>query len=109
MLRNIIFSTIFFSGIVFISLIFLPGLLLPQSIVLFGSLTQSTVTHLTHELQKQGIKVTGWLPAKNYSELPKLGPNTYICGVNPFLSPKIEIIKLFILTILFCNLELKLD
>ena len=57
-----------------------------KSIVLFGSLTQSTVTHLTHELQKQGIKVTGWLPAKNYSELPKLGPNTYICGVNPFLS-----------------------
>lgn len=57
-----------------------------KNLVLFGSLTQTTVNHLTNELKQQGIKVSGWLPGPNYADLPNLNENTFICGVNPFLS-----------------------
>ena len=55
-------------------------------LVLFGSLPDPVVTQLTLELKRQGIKVSGWLPAKRYSELPVLSEGSYVCGVNPFLS-----------------------
>ena len=44
------------------------------------------VTQLTLELKKQGIKVSGWLPSKRYTELPVLKEGYYVSGVNPFLS-----------------------
>ena len=55
-------------------------------LVLFGSLPDPVVTHITLELKKQGIKVSGWLPSKRYTELPVLEEGYYVCGVNPFLS-----------------------
>jgi light-independent protochlorophyllide reductase subunit N len=55
-------------------------------LILFGSLPDPVVTQLTLELQKQGIEVSGWLPAKRYAELPAIPPGAYVCGVNPFLS-----------------------
>lgn len=55
-------------------------------LVLFGSLPDPVVTQLTLELKKQGIKVSGWLPAKRFTELPVLEEGYYVCGVNPFLS-----------------------
>jgi len=55
-------------------------------LVLFGSLPDPVVTNLTLELKKQGVKVSGWLPAKRYTELPVLEEGNYVCGVNPFLS-----------------------
>jgi light-independent protochlorophyllide reductase subunit N len=55
-------------------------------LILFGSLPNSTVKQLTNELNKQGIEVFGWLPSKNYSELPTIYDGYYVCGVNPFLS-----------------------
>ncbi|MDJ0715675.1 MAG: ferredoxin:protochlorophyllide reductase (ATP-dependent) subunit N [Prochloraceae cyanobacterium] len=55
-------------------------------LVLFGSLPDPVVTNLTLELKKQGIKVSGWLPAKRYTELPVIEPGYYVAGVNPFLS-----------------------
>ena len=55
-------------------------------LVLFGSLPDPVVTNLTLELKKQGIKVSGWLPAKRYTELPVLEEGYYVSGVNPFLS-----------------------
>ncbi|MGB3492563.1 MAG: ferredoxin:protochlorophyllide reductase (ATP-dependent) subunit N [Elainellaceae cyanobacterium] len=55
-------------------------------LVLFGSLPDPVVTQLTLELKKQGIKVSGWLPAKRYTELPVLEEGYYVSGVNPFLS-----------------------
>ncbi|NJO43405.1 MAG: ferredoxin:protochlorophyllide reductase (ATP-dependent) subunit N [Cyanobacteria bacterium CRU_2_1] len=55
-------------------------------LVLFGSLPDPVVTNLTLELKKQGIKVSGWLPAKRFTELPILEEGNYVCGVNPFLS-----------------------
>jgi light-independent protochlorophyllide reductase subunit N len=55
-------------------------------LVLFGSLPDPVVTNLTLELKKQGIKVSGWLPSKRYTELPVLEEGYYVCGVNPFLS-----------------------
>lgn len=55
-------------------------------LVLFGSVPDPTVTNLTLELQKQGIEIAGWLPAKRYTELPILDENDYVCGINPFLS-----------------------
>ena len=55
-------------------------------LVLFGSLPNTVTTQLTMELNKQGIQVSGWLPAQRYSDLPILGEGVYVCGVNPFLS-----------------------
>jgi light-independent protochlorophyllide reductase subunit N len=53
---------------------------------MFGSLPDPVVTNLSLELKKQGIKVSGWLPAKRYTELPVIKEGYYTCGVNPFLS-----------------------
>jgi light-independent protochlorophyllide reductase subunit N len=55
-------------------------------LVLFGSLPDPVVTQLTLELKKQGIKVSGWLPAKRYTELPVIEAGYFVAGVNPFLS-----------------------
>jgi light-independent protochlorophyllide reductase subunit N len=55
-------------------------------LILFGSLPDPVVTNLTLELQKQGVKVSGWLPAKRYTELPVIEEGYFTCGVNPFLS-----------------------
>ncbi|MCT7958902.1 ferredoxin:protochlorophyllide reductase (ATP-dependent) subunit N [Laspinema palackyanum] len=55
-------------------------------LVLFGSLPDPVVTQLTLELKKQGVKVSGWLPSKRYTELPAIAEGDYACGVNPFLS-----------------------
>ena len=57
-----------------------------QPLVLFGSLPDPVVTQLTLELKKQGIKVSGWLPAKRFTELPVVEEGYYVAGVNPFLS-----------------------
>jgi light-independent protochlorophyllide reductase subunit N len=55
-------------------------------LVLFGSLPDPVVTNLTLELKKQGIQISGWLPAKRFTELPVLEEGYYVAGVNPFLS-----------------------
>jgi light-independent protochlorophyllide reductase subunit N len=55
-------------------------------LVLFGSLPSAVVNVLTLELNKQGITVDGWLPSSRYTDLPALGEDVYVCGVNPFLS-----------------------
>jgi light-independent protochlorophyllide reductase subunit N len=55
-------------------------------LILFGSLPNTTVTQLNLELKKQGIKVSGWLPATTYLELPTISEECYVCGVNPYLS-----------------------
>ena len=55
-------------------------------LVLFGSLPDPVVTQLSLELKKQGIRVSGWLPAKRYTELPAIEEGYYVAGVNPFLS-----------------------
>lgn len=55
-------------------------------LILFGSLPDPVVTNLEHELQKQGVKVSGWLPTKLYTELPVVKEGYYVAGVNPFLS-----------------------
>ncbi|NCJ08311.1 ferredoxin:protochlorophyllide reductase (ATP-dependent) subunit N [Synechococcales cyanobacterium C] len=55
-------------------------------LVLFGSLPDPVVTQLTLELKRHGIKVSGWLPSKRFTELPVLEEGYYVSGVNPFLS-----------------------
>ncbi|MEO0968201.1 MAG: ferredoxin:protochlorophyllide reductase (ATP-dependent) subunit N [Cyanobacteria bacterium J06639_18] len=55
-------------------------------LVLFGSLPDPVVTQLSLELKKQGIKVSGWLPAKRFTELPVIEEGYYVSGINPFLS-----------------------
>lgn len=55
-------------------------------LILFGSLPDPVVTQLTLELKRQGIKVSGWLPEKRFTELPAIAEGDYVCGVNPFLS-----------------------
>ena len=56
------------------------------SLVLFGSLPTTVSTQLNLELKRQGITVSGWLPAQRYADLPAIGEGTYVCGINPFLS-----------------------
>lgn len=55
-------------------------------LVLFGSLPDSVAKQLELELKKQGVTVSGWLPASQYKELPAVGEGTYVAGINPFLS-----------------------
>jgi light-independent protochlorophyllide reductase subunit N len=55
-------------------------------LVLFGSLPSTVANQLDLELKRQGINVSGWLPSQRYVELPNLGEDVYVCGVNPFLS-----------------------
>jgi len=55
-------------------------------LVLFGSLPGPVTSMLNHELKRQGIEVSGWLPSQRYAELPELGEDVYVCGINPFLS-----------------------
>jgi len=55
-------------------------------LTLFGSVPDSVVTQLNLELKKQGIRVSGWLPAPRYTELPAIDEGDYVCGINPFLS-----------------------
>ena len=55
-------------------------------LVLFGSVPDPIVTQMTLELKKQGVKVSGWLPAKRYTELPVIDEGNYVVGINPFLS-----------------------
>lgn len=55
-------------------------------LVLFGSVPATIVNQLTMELKKQGIHVSGWIPSSRYRDLPRLGPEVYVCGVHPYLS-----------------------
>nr|BDW36566.1 light-independent protochlorophyllide reductase subunit N [Hyophila propagulifera] len=55
-------------------------------LVLFGSLPSTVASQLSSELKRQSISVSGWLPAQRYTDLPSLGDQVYVCGVNPFLS-----------------------
>ena len=55
-------------------------------LVLFGSVPDPVVTQITLELKKQGVKVSGWLPSKRYTELPVIAEGYYTAGINPFLS-----------------------
>jgi light-independent protochlorophyllide reductase subunit N len=55
-------------------------------LVLFGSLPDPVVTQLTLELKRQGVKVSGWLPSKRFTELPVIEEGYYVSGINPFLS-----------------------
>jgi light-independent protochlorophyllide reductase subunit N len=55
-------------------------------LVLFGSLPTTVSSQLNLELKKQQIEVSGWLPTQRYTDLPYLGEEIYVCGVNPFLS-----------------------
>jgi light-independent protochlorophyllide reductase subunit N len=56
------------------------------SLVLFGSLPSTVASQLSSELKRQSVQVSGWLPAQRYTDLPSLGDQVYVCGVNPFLS-----------------------
>ncbi len=55
-------------------------------LIMFGSLPDPVINNLTLELKKQGIKVSGCLPAKRYTELPIIDEGYYATGLNPFLS-----------------------
>lgn len=57
-----------------------------KNLILFGSVPNPVVHELTSELKSFGIEVTGWLPAKRYTEFPLLQDKDYVCGVNPYLS-----------------------
>jgi len=59
---------------------------LKKELVLFGSLPSTIANQLQLELKRQGINVSGWLPSARYSDLPALGEDVYVCGINPFLS-----------------------
>jgi len=55
-------------------------------LVIFGSLPDTVAKQLDLELKRQGITVSGWMPSSQYKDLPEVGPETYVVGINPFLS-----------------------
>nr|YP_010478568.1 protochlorophyllide reductase subunit N [Chlorobotrys sp.]UVI60873.1 protochlorophyllide reductase subunit N [Chlorobotrys sp.] len=57
-----------------------------SNLILFGSVPNAVVYELTNELNSFGVQVTGWLPAKRYTEFPLLNEKDFVCGVNPYLS-----------------------
>lgn len=59
---------------------------LNHNLILFGSIPDPVATELTLELNRQNINISGWLPAKRYSELPEINEGDFVCGVNPYLS-----------------------
>jgi light-independent protochlorophyllide reductase subunit N len=63
-----------------------PQVKTKKNLVLFGSLPAPVTNMLTHELKRQGIEVSGWLPSQRYGELPELSEDVFVCSVNPFLS-----------------------
>lgn len=61
----------------------------PQTVpnlIMFGSVPNTVVNELTLDLKKYGVNITGWLPAKRYTEIPVLNERDFVCGVNPYLS-----------------------
>lgn len=61
----------------------------PQTVpnlIMFGSVPNTVVNELTLDLKKYGVNITGWLPAKRYTEIPVLNESDFVCGVNPYLS-----------------------
>nr|YP_010580354.1 photochlorophyllide reductase subunit N [Edaphochlamys debaryana]UZS90738.1 photochlorophyllide reductase subunit N [Edaphochlamys debaryana] len=57
-----------------------------KQLVLFGSVPSTVATQLTLELKKEGINVSGWLPSQRYHDLPSFNKDTFVCGINPYLS-----------------------
>jgi len=57
-----------------------------NKLVLFGSLPSTIANQLEFELKRYGVEVSGWLPSTRYADLPVLDENTFVCGINPFLS-----------------------
>ncbi len=57
-----------------------------ENLILFGSIPDPIVNQLNLELEKQGIKVKGYLPSKRYIDLIDINENDFVCGINPFLS-----------------------
>nr|YP_209558.1 photochlorophyllide reductase subunit N [Huperzia lucidula]Q5SCY8.1 RecName: Full=Light-independent protochlorophyllide reductase subunit N; Short=DPOR subunit N; Short=LI-POR subunit N [Huperzia lucidula]AAT80754.1 protochlorophyllide reductase ChlN subunit [Huperzia lucidula] len=55
-------------------------------LVLFGSLPSAVAHQPSSELKRQSIQISGWIPTERYNNLPSLGDEVYVCGVNPFLS-----------------------
>lgn len=55
-------------------------------LILFGSIPDPVANQLSLELKKHGIHISGWLPSKRYTEIPKLQEGYYVCGINPYLS-----------------------
>lgn len=55
-------------------------------LIIFGSVPESIVNQLTKELEKQQIKITGWIPTKRYTDFPVIEEDCLVCGVNPYLS-----------------------
>ena len=55
-------------------------------LIVFGSIPDFTAKQLSLELEKQGIKVDGWLPSPKYTDLPDIPEGAYVIGINPFLS-----------------------
>ena len=61
----------------------------PQTVpnlIMFGSIPNSVVHELSLELKDYDVNITGWLPAKRYTEIPVLNERDFVCGVNPYLS-----------------------
>ena len=56
------------------------------NLIMFGSIPNNVVHELTLELKDYGVDITGWLPAKRYTEIPVLNEGDFVCGVNPYLS-----------------------
>jgi light-independent protochlorophyllide reductase subunit N len=55
-------------------------------LILFGSIPDPVANQLGFELKKHGVKISGWLPSKRYTEIPTIQEGYFVCGINPYLS-----------------------
>jgi light-independent protochlorophyllide reductase subunit N len=63
-----------------------PASLDHPPLILFGSIPDPVANQLALELKKHGVKISGWLPSKRYTEIPSIQEGYYVCGINPYLS-----------------------
>jgi light-independent protochlorophyllide reductase subunit N len=55
-------------------------------LILFGSVPDPVANQLSLELKKHGVHISGWLPSKEYNDIPNIQEGFYVCGINPYLS-----------------------
>ncbi|MEM9955398.1 MAG: ferredoxin:protochlorophyllide reductase (ATP-dependent) subunit N [Chloroflexota bacterium] len=58
----------------------------PQEVVFLGSVNDVIAGDFQLEAEKLGIPIAGFLPANRFDQLPRIGPNTVIAPLQPYLA-----------------------
>lgn len=58
----------------------------PKEVVFLGSVNEVIAGDFEAEAEKLGIPVGGFLPANRFDRMPRIGPNTVIAPIQPYLA-----------------------